>query len=423
LPGRRIQALTFILILSLSACDRSGLPPGKAAPAESASTPSMPLPGTVTPLVTNDDPTIPQNVENPFQVSIRNCYLVDSEIDPIGAPASREKGIQMVITGSLRNNSDRIIHRAGVYSKLIVYFGKNARFEKFSGGLGFEPPVTSSNPWRPGAWRDFEIVGRTFDPIYREYDPKGLTGILSLEAKDPLGFSFAQDIAKMKPRWDTLFGAVVDQTVPVPEKQSVTYGPNNTKIEIKAGEMVKLVAQQGGGYLVQAEGRLAGWIPSQSLDIRQYEGMYPEIPARTFPMVATSEGHFEFTVTEYRYQPTVPGLPAESGGYMSVFVKVKSLTKNPQAFHPNFFWIDEGSGRYSTAIEKTKDIPDALEANLKMTLGSEASGWVFFPHHVNGWPFALILQWSKTAPPAHILLLPAVARENARKSPPLPEES
>jgi hypothetical protein len=406
----------FVGLLLLASCSRSGAPvtPPKDAPGSSQ---SMPMPGTSTPLAPIEDPTSTPDVANPFSVLVRNCYLVDPDINPVGAPESREKGIRMVVTGSIRNNSERIIHRAGVYSKLVVFFGKNARFEKYSGGLGFDPPVTSSNPWRPGAWRDFEIVGRAFDPIYREYEPRAISGVLSLEAKDPLGFSFSQEIARMKPRWETLFGIATDTAAPVSEAIKLTYGPNNIKTEIKPEEQLKLIAQQGGAYLAVKNDKLIGWIPDKNVAVRQYESMYPENAARTFPMMATSQGRYEITVTDYRYLQEVQGLPEADGGYMALHVKVKTLAQRQALpLHPNYFWVDEGSGRFSTALEKVTGAPDALPVVEHLAPGSESSGWIYCPRHDNGWPFALVFQPSKTADPTHILIFPAITREGAKKT-------
>ncbi|MCZ7583235.1 MAG: hypothetical protein M5R36_07800 [Deltaproteobacteria bacterium] len=330
---QRFFAIFAAAVIGASACSREL--PARATPSPTPTpteaTPAMPLPGTVT----NDQPPQPaetpakpaEPAASPFSVMVRNCYLVDPEINPVGAPESREKGIRMVLTGSIRNSSDRIIYRAGAYSKLVVYFGKNARFEKHSGGLGIVPPITSSSPWRPGAWRDFKIVGRAFDPIYREFEPQALSGVLSLEARDPLDFRFAEEIARMKPRWDTLFGVVVDQTVSLKEDVTLRYGPHNAKSDLKSGDEVRLVAQQGGGYLAERENRLLGWLPADALAIKNYENLYPDNPARTFPMVATVEDRFEITISDYRYEPHPDNLPEAEGGYMVFQVKVKSLAE------------------------------------------------------------------------------------------------
>ena len=147
----RLFLFLCVIALAIVGCSRE-MPP-EAAP--TPTTPAMPLPGTSTPKQQPAaKPQEPVDPEKPFLVFVRNCYLVDPQINPIGAPKSREKGIRMVVTGSVQNNSDRIIYRAGIFSKLVVYFGKNARFEKHSGGLGFDPPVTSTNPWRPGTLRE-----------------------------------------------------------------------------------------------------------------------------------------------------------------------------------------------------------------------------------------------------------------------------
>jgi hypothetical protein len=421
-----IRGRFFICIVVIFALAGGGARGGGkrgASGSTDATTSTFPLAGLITPKDGGKDPTESQAIENPFTVIIRNCYLTDPDINPIGAQESREKGIRLVTTGSIRNNTERIIYRAGVYSKLVVYFGKNARYEKYSGGLGFNPPVTSSEPWRPGAWRDFEIVGRAFDPIYREYEPKALSGMISLEAKDPLGFNFSQEIAKMKPRWDTLFGAVVDQSVPIQSNVTVTYGPQGYKTELRQGDTVKIVAQQGGGYLAKKEETVIGWVPASAIQIRQYENMYPESNPKTLPATVTIPGKFEITVDDYKFIPLQKGNTTE-GGFFTFHVKVKNIAaKETPAFHPNYFWMDEGAGKYSQALEFAVSVPDAMPVVNKMAVDSEIAGWIAFPRRAESLPFAIAFQPPKTAIPAIFHTYPSASGEILRKTIAVPEEN
>ena len=411
-------ALLCVGLALFLACSREYSPASAATPEPSRQTPPMPLPGTSTPLTPDETDAEPGEEEIPFPVFVKNCYLVDPEINPVGAPESRERGIRMVTRGSIRNNSRRIIHRAGVHSKLVVNFGKNAKFEKHSGGLGFDPPVTSGNPWRPGTWRDFNIVGRAFDPIYREYDPKTITGILSLEARDPMGYKFSEEVARMRPAWATLFGAVVDATIRATKDLSLKQGPFNYRTTVKEGEDVKLIAQQGAAYLAMKDDRLAGWIEEDALNIPQYESLYPETPTRTFPMLATCEGKYQITVSDYRFYPSVSGLEESPGGYMALMVKIKSLAQNSGLpVRPRFFWIDQGSGRYAEAVNPLKESTEALQNIERLPPQAEIGGWIYVPRHKDGWPFALVFQTYSQQEPVHVFLLPAVSREGANRSP------
>ncbi len=413
----RIFVLVCAFLILLCACSRENPTPPEATPDPSRMTPPMPLPGTSTPM-TPEKKSPEADEQDPFSVFVKNCYLVDPEINPIGAPESREQGIRMVTRGSIRNNSGRIIHRAGIHSRLVVNFGKNAKFEKHSGGLGFDPPVTSSNPWRPGTWREFNIVGRAFDPIYREYDPKTITGILSLEARDPMGYKISEEVARMRPIWSTLFGAVVDAQIRVRKEVALKEGPFNYRTTIKEGENVKLIAQQGAAYLATEDDVLAGWIEEGALDIPQYESLYPDTPARTFPMMATYEERYQITVSDYRFLPTVPGLEESAGGYMALLVKVKSLAKNSGLpVRPRFFWVDQGSGRYAEAVNPDKESTDALQDINSLPPQAEIGGWIYIPRHQDGWPFALVFQTTSAQKPVHVFLLPAVNREGALRSP------
>jgi hypothetical protein len=411
------MALLCASLVLCFACSREQAAPSRQALGDTRQTPPMPLPGTSTPMV----PEVidaKSSEENPFPVFVKNCYLVDPEINPIGASESRERGIRMVTRGSIRNNSRRIIHRAGVHSKLVVNFGKNAKFEKHSGGLGFDPPVTSSNPWRSGTWRDFNVVGRAFDPIYREYEPKTITGILSLEARDPMGYRISEEVARMEIQWATLFGAVVDATIRTTESIVLKQGPYGYRTKIKEGEDVRLIAQQGAAYLALYKDRLAGWIEEKALNIPQYESLYPETPTRTFPMMATYEDRYQITVSDYRFQASVAGLEESPGGYLALLVKVKSLAqKSDQPVRPRYFWADQGSGRHASAVNPPKESTEALQKIDRLPPQAQIGGWVYIPRHEDGWPFALVFQTAPQQAPVHVFLLPAVSREGAIRSP------
>ncbi|MCB1152881.1 hypothetical protein KDL45_04470 [bacterium] len=397
------------------ACSRDQVPP-PPAPVEEASptpTPSMPLPGTSTPATPANPDDTATSEETPFSYVIYNAYLVDPDINPVGVAKTREKGIRLFVRGRLRNNTDRVIYRAGVFGKLVVNFDKNVKLEKHSGGLGFDPAITSSNPWRPGTWRDFSITTRAFDPIYREFDPKTITGVISLEAKDPLDYTFKDEIGRLRPMWETLFGAVVASTVQMNEDTTVEYGPNRTRTNLKENDEVELVAQQGAAYLALKNGLIAGWIPEAELRIQQYQQMYPDIPLRTFPMIATVPGKIRITALDYLYETAHDGLPAREEGYMALKVQIQSLAER-QTFtvSPDDFWIDQGSGRFAEGFDNVKNVEGALPDNTRLAPGEEVTGWIFIPRRPDGWPFALVFQ-TRGDDPAHIMLLPAVGRRTS----------
>ncbi|MCL4236309.1 MAG: hypothetical protein KJ042_17540, partial [Deltaproteobacteria bacterium] len=374
--------------------------------------PAMPLPGTAA--TTDAEPPKPTGLENPFTVLIHNCYLADPSINPIGAPTSREKGVRLVVSGAIRNNSERLIFRAGIFSKLVVNFGTEPSLEKHSPGLGFEPAVTSNDPWRPGTWRTFRIEGRALDPIYREFKPKTITGVLSMEARDPLDFRFANEIERTRPRWDVLFGIPVDMATTTAEEVSIAYGPKAIKKILPKGAAVKIVAQQGGGYLALAQGQYFGWVPEKSLAIRQYESMYAEQPPVNFPLGAQIEGRFALRVLDYRYDVQVAGLPVVEAGYMSFHVEITSLAKQQSlTVKPEFFWVDQGSGRLAEAESKTTAVAGALPPQTNLAPGAAVSGWIYIQRHKDGWPFALVFE-PPSSPAAHVHVLGAIGREGRK---------
>ncbi|MCZ7583236.1 MAG: hypothetical protein M5R36_07805 [Deltaproteobacteria bacterium] len=64
-----------------------------------------------------------------------------------------------------------------------------------------------------------------------------------------------------------------------------------------------------------------------------------------------------------------------------------------------------------------KDIDGALPPQTTLKPGEDISGWIYVPRHADGWPFALVHQWTPSTDPAHVLLLPAIGREGAKKTP------
>ncbi|MBZ0272581.1 hypothetical protein K8I61_11130, partial [bacterium] len=382
------------------------------APAPDPS-PAMPLPGT-SPSATPAGAPEPQPAENPFFAVVRHAYLVDPEINPVGAPDSREKGIRLVATGSIRNNTDKLIYRAGAFTKLIAVFDRDSRFEKHSSGLGFDPPVTSTNPWRPGSWRDFRIVGRSFDPIYREYEPQAIAATLSLEAKDPIGYSFSGELVKLKPRWEGLFGLVVQGDVTLNADVTAVYGPGGRKMAAKAGDSVRLHAQQGAGFLAEREGELFGWISAEALNVPPYESLYPAEVKGDLPLSIEIPERYRVRVLEYGWEPKIDGLPEAAGGYMTFRVRVTNIAERQAAqIKPGMFWVDQGSGRGAEALDRTASIAGSLETANRVAPGETADGTIYVPRHVNGWPFALVFQPASHLR-GHALLLPALAPELAR---------
>lgn len=260
-------ALLFTLLTFGPACN-STTPDADSAP--TLPTPDQPsIPEKTATPVQNDDPA----KAGQFSMVVKNALLFDADKDPFTRNITQEKGICLLAVGSVRNDSDKIFHRGGVFATLTSDFGNDVIIRKHSGGMGFLPDVSSEAPWRPGDWREFRLITRALDPIYIEYTPSDVEAQIILEVRDPLNFRLRRVLSRFKVDWRPLMGTSVRGTTAFVEQFTPLTLENFAARRFEAGDLVRLTIQKGAGYKVVRDDGTGGWVPFRviSLDLKDFQ--------------------------------------------------------------------------------------------------------------------------------------------------------
>lgn len=111
-----------------------------------------------------------------------------------------------VFKASVINKTNKTITSATIDGKLQLIFTDKTVTGEGTYDSGFKSRVSKSKPWEPNTTKEFYIKTKGIDIIYLNYVPEYLVFNISLEAKDPVGYSFDQNITEMdlKEDWKTL---------------------------------------------------------------------------------------------------------------------------------------------------------------------------------------------------------------------------
>jgi hypothetical protein len=287
-------------------------------------------PATPTPAPTPEKPEQEQ-----FTIVVKNAFLFRAGKDPFTRNLTREKGICLLAAGSVRNNTDRLCHRAGLFGTLKAGFNDDVTITKHTGGMGFDPEVSSENPWRPGTWRDFELVTRSLDPIYIEYHPTSLDAEITLEVRDPLNFTLRETMTRFKLPWRSLQGCPTAGAAAILEKVRPLTGASKQQQSYQPGDLVNVRFQKGGGYKVSANGDEGGWVPfdALALDLEDFR----LLPDSKRPVSAESDEQ-RWTLREFTAKPGPDNLTY----YLATFDIENLREKSGLAVRKNDFRIDFG---------------------------------------------------------------------------------
>ena len=289
-----VLLLVVVLVCTVGGCGSKDKPPKTEAPA-------APLPAGPAEKTDLATPSANSNrIETgQFTIVVKNALLFDGDTDPFTRNISQEKGICLLVTGTVRNETNRIFHRGGIFATLNADFSGTVNIKKHSGGMGFLPEVTSEQPWRPGAWREFRLVTRAIDPIYKEYTPTNVETELVLEVRDPLKYRQRKMLTRFKLSWQTLLGAGVSGTTALVEQITPFTLENFAARRFESGDLLKLTFQKGAGFKVLNDDGAGGWVPywAISMDTQDFEVLAPKkIPFqdKSADLVVTLD---RFTVT------------------------------------------------------------------------------------------------------------------------------
>jgi len=98
--------------------------------------------------------------------------------------------------GTVINNTDKTIIDADIKGVLNLIFKEKTVRGKSRHYHGFKPEVTKHRPWRPGEQRKFTLKTRGIETIYLDYTPPYILFEIGLEAKDPVGYQYDENITE-----------------------------------------------------------------------------------------------------------------------------------------------------------------------------------------------------------------------------------
>jgi len=324
---------------------------------------------TTTPMPTPE----PGPIGKPFTVLIKNSFLFDPTDNRFAKALSSEEGIHLAAFGTIRNNTDRIIYRGGAYAKLETHFPRRTEVERHSMGFGFQPPITSQNPWRPNEWRDFQVVTRSMDPIYIEYTPWKITAELSIEARDPLDFRYENTLGPIPVEWQTLLGVKVTGKAKVAEGADMILDKASKKV-IAADEDVDLIFLYAGGYKIATKDGRRAWVRYSDLvfDNAASVQIVPSPPS--FPRTAKND-RFSITVNSLAYKDKLPKLPQSTYGWWVADIQIDTLVKGSVTVKAAWFDLDL-SGKTQDSYDAGK-VKDAFD-DVKLSTDDTRRGLLYF---------------------------------------------
>lgn len=212
-----------------------------------------------------------KSTDERFKLVAKNALLFNADTDIFTRNLTQEKGICLLVVGAIRNDTNRLFHRGGLFGTLTTSFGKEVTIKKHTGGMGFVPEVSSEEPWRPGDWRNFRLITRALDQVYTEYEPTKVNVEIVLEVRDPLNFHLRKTLSEFSVPWSTLIGAGITGTVAVIEKITPINFEKTGSKKFSPGDLVKLTFQKGSGYKVLADDGSGGWLPYRALSLDKHD--------------------------------------------------------------------------------------------------------------------------------------------------------
>ena len=107
------------------------------------------------------------------------------------------------IRGSVLNKTNKSIVSANIDGKLKLIFQDKTVEEGGDYGSGFKERISENNPWEPNTLRKFYIKTNGVKKIYLNYLPEYVVMDISLNAKDPVGYTYSKDVSEidLKDKW------------------------------------------------------------------------------------------------------------------------------------------------------------------------------------------------------------------------------
>lgn len=108
--------------------------------------------------------------------------------------------------GTVINNTEKSIIDAEIGGELKLIFEEKTVSETSNSDYGFTRKVSKMRPWRPGEEREFKLRTSGIEIIYADYIPPYALFEISLNAQDPIGYDFDENIAEydLVEKWSRL---------------------------------------------------------------------------------------------------------------------------------------------------------------------------------------------------------------------------
>ena len=116
------------------------------------------------------------------------------------------QSIVCVLNASVINRSGKSLTEAEISGHLKAVFKDKTITGNSGWESGFKSKVTRSKPWLPNTEKVFQIKTQGIEELYLDYTPEYVFFEISLQAEDPIGFSYNRNIAEfdLKEKWGTL---------------------------------------------------------------------------------------------------------------------------------------------------------------------------------------------------------------------------
>lgn len=99
--------------------------------------------------------------------------------------------------GKVLNNTDKVITEAEIKGELKIIFEEKTVAESSSYSYGFIQRISKLSPWNPGEERMFKLKTNGIESLYAEYEPPYVFFEIQLNAEDPTGYKFDENIEEI----------------------------------------------------------------------------------------------------------------------------------------------------------------------------------------------------------------------------------
>lgn len=321
-----------------------------------------------------------------FDVTILRAALVEgTSRNRFGR---RESGIQLQMSGAIRNNTGKTLSGGFVNAVLIVNFGADVVKVRL-GADGLKPEIDGKKPWRDGRARFFEVETFVFPEVMLEYTPTSAQARLMVVAEDPVDFTFEGPVWSMNFDWLSARGAPVKGKARVVKSEKLRVGPRGkTSGATEQGSAVELLYQKGEFFRVRS-GEDVGWVSHDNILFEDLKGLHTGASPQGGDKSASDEA-VSFTVNGMENLARGPEGAKLKDGERVFVIDVSLENKGEKDIKCADFFVDFGPKEQRTPERYTSDIEGAISCEKgKLPPGESVTGKLAFTRARHQVPFAV----------------------------------